>query len=98
MRNGSRNLAFRRDGLRVFILRTVFYDTLGLEKKVQIASCFCRTRIPPLTPYFFDFCTVRNNSPPLWQAAGRQVGRRGVCGCVVVAGGWLVVWCMVCDG
>ena len=32
-----RNLTFRRDGLRVFILDTVFYDVSGLKKKVRFA-------------------------------------------------------------
>ena len=88
----SRNLAFRRDGLRVFILRTVFCDGFGPKKKAIIARCFCPGTFAQETPEFLPKAPVRNNSPPLWQAAGRQVGRRvcvWVCGGVVVVAGWL---------
>ena len=49
-------LAFRRDGKRVFILRTVFYDGLGLKKKYKSHGVFDRTLLGPGTP---NFCRKR---------------------------------------
>ena len=99
---GYRNLAFRRDGKRVFILRTVFCDGFGAKKKAIIARCFCPERITPETPEFLPKAPVRNNSPPC--GPGSKVAGGGGLGWVglgwVVAGwlaGWLA-WCMVHDG
>ena len=97
--NGSRKHAFRRDGLRVFILDTVFYDVSGPQKKLRFARCFCPDRITQLTPYFSPFATVRNNSSPCGLApwcrqAGGGEGWVGLGG--VVAGGWWHgAWCMM---
>ena len=88
-----RDLAFRPDGKRVFILRTVFYDGSGLKKKVQIARCFCPPPIQMKHPKFLPKATVRNNSPPwsmeLWcRQAGGGEGWVGLGGGGLVAG-WL---------
>ena len=88
-RGCNRALAFRRDGLRVFILDTVFYDVSGIKKKVRFARCFCPDRIRTKHSEFLPKATVRNNSPPCGLAPWcRQAG--GGEGWVGL--GWVVWW------
>ena len=86
-----RALAFRRDGLRVFILDTVFYDVLGLKKKGTIRTVFLPGPDPAQAPRIFAESDRKKQLPPLWLGAMVQEGRwrRGL-GWVGLGGGGLV--------